>query len=181
MNNLKEFFQWFLDGVKIWVKVEPWEQGIRVRKGRQIKKLKAGLYFKIPYIDSVYIQEVRSRSCDLSIQTLTTKDLKTLTINSSIMYSITNIEKLYNTLYQPEATLSNIAASKVANFVFTHTLAQITPEHIQTEVLKLLNSVDYGIKFESYQITNFAAVRTYRLIQDGQSWTSDSLKMTDKK
>jgi regulator of protease activity HflC (stomatin/prohibitin superfamily) len=181
MNQFKEFFQWVLDAIKIWVIVQPWEQGIRTRRGKSPKKIESGIHFKIPYIDSVYVQEVRTRSLGLSMQTLTTKDMQTLTINSNVLYQIVDIEKLYQTLFHPEATISSIASSKVTDFIFKHNLAEINPQHIEAEVLKLLKSNDHGIQFESYQVTSFAAVKTFRLIQDGQSWIENRVNMNQKK
>jgi len=55
-----------------------------------------------------------------------------------------------------------------------------TDDDIEKRALKALNEKDYGIKFEYFKITNFAIVRTYRLIQDSTySW--EGLKMDEKK
>lgn len=181
MNQIKDFFEYIFNSIKIWVIIQPWEQGIRVRSGQDIKKLNPGLHFKVPYYDSVYVQECRLRVVSLCIQTLTTKDLKTVTINSSFGYSIEDIEKLYLTLFHPEGTISNIAMSEVANFIFNNNLSDITPENIEKYVLTKLNINDYGIKFEYFKTMSFAVIRAYRLIQDGQSWVDNSLVMDKKK
>lgn len=181
MNQLKDFFQWILDAIKIWVIIQPWEQGLLVRNGSTMKKLKGGIYFKIPYLDSVYVQETRLRVITLSMQTLTTKDGHTITINSSVGYVIEDLQKLYLTLYHPESTLTNIAMGEVAEFLYTHNKTEITPKDIENKVLEKLKADDYGLKFEYYKITNFAVVKTYRLIQDQQSWVDNSLKLDEKK
>jgi hypothetical protein len=180
MNQVKDFFEYIFNAVKIWVIVQPWQSGVRVRNGKQIKRLEGGIYFRLPYLDSIFIQENRLRVTEMPMQTLTSKDLKTITLNSSFGYSISNIEKLYQTLYHPEKTLQNIAMSEVANFIWNNDLGGITPEKLETAVLSKLKADDYGIKFEYFKITNFAVVRTYRLIQD-QSWISEGLIMNDKK
>lgn len=180
MNQVQQFFEYIFNAVKIFVVVQPWETGIRVRNGKQIKKLEKGIYFRIPYFDSVYVQESRLRVVEMPIQTLTSKDLKTVTINSSFGYSITDVEKLYDTLYHPESTLQSIAMSEVASFIFGKNLEDVTPQSLEEYVLNKLNEEDYGISFEYFRITNFAVVRTYRLIQD-QSWVGESLNMSNKK
>lgn len=180
MNQVKDFFEYIFNAIKIWVIVQPWQSGIRVRNGKTIKKLVGGIYFRIPYFDSVFIQENRLRVVDMPIQTLTSKDLKTLTINSSFGYSITDIEKLYQTLYHPETTLQGIAMSEVACFIFSTNLEEVTPSSLEDRVLSCLNREDYGIKFEYFKITNFAVVRTYRLIQDA-SWANEGLEMNTKR
>ena len=180
MNQIKDFFEYIFNAIKIWIIVQPWQQGIRVRAGKTTKLLSPGVYFRIPYVDSVYVQESRLRIASMPIQTCTSKDLKTVTINASIGYSISCIETLYNTLYHPEITITNMAMSEVAEFVFASNIENITPQQIETKVLEKLNAGKYGLKFEYFRLTSFAIVRTYRLIQD-QSWISEGLKMDEKK
>lgn len=180
MNQVQQFFEYIFNAVKIFVIVQPWQTGIRVRNGNKIKKLEKGIYFRIPYFDSVFIQESRLRVGEVPIQTLTSKDLKTITISSSFGYSITNIETLFSTLYHPEETLQNIAMSEVANFIFTNNIDDITPNNIEKAVLDKFKERDFGLNFEYFKIDNFAVVKTFRLIQD-QSYAYSRLNMDDKK
>jgi len=181
MNQVKDFFEYIFNAIKIWIIVQPWEQGIRVRKGSIIKKLRGGVYFRIPYLDSIYVQECRLRMINLSLQTLTTKDLKTVTINSALGYSIVNIELLYEKLFHPEETIASMAMSEASDFVYRNNLDEITPSAIEEAVLNKLRSDDYGLKFESFKLTNFAAVKTFRLIQDNQTWIDTNLDMSKKR
>lgn len=180
MNQIKDFFEYIFNSIKVWVIVQPWQQGLRVRNGKHILKLQGGIYFRIPYLDSIYIQETRLRVASLPIQTLTSKDLKTVTISGSIGYSITDLETLYNSLYHPETTISNMAMSEMSDFVFKNNMADINPAKIEEAVLAKLNAENFGLKFEYFKVTSFAVVRTLRLIQD-QSWLSEGLDMDKKK
>ena len=76
----EEFLEYIFNAFKIWVIVQKWEAGIRVRTGKHMKKLKPGVHFKIPYFDSVYVQEVRLRIVSMPTQTITTKDGLTISI-----------------------------------------------------------------------------------------------------
>lgn len=180
MGSIKELLQYLFNAVKFWIIVQPWEQGLRVRFGRFVKQLKGGLYFRIPYIDSLYIQSVQLRVIQLPMQTLTSKDLKTITINGVIGYSICDVEKLYKTLYHPEFTLSNLAMSELAEFIYHNCLADIKPKAIEMAVSKKLHAGDYGIKIKYFRLTSFAVVRTYRLIQD-QSWCAEGMTLNEKR
>jgi len=180
MNQVQQFFQYIFDSFKIWVIVQPWETGIRVRFGRHVKVLTKGIFFRIPYFDSLYIQENRLRVASMPVQTLTSSDLKTITINGAVGYTIKDIRTLYETLYHPETTIINVTMSEVADFCFKKELKDITPQAIEEAVLKKLNADDYGLNFEYFRITNFAVVRTFRLIQD-QSWISEGLTMNSKR
>jgi hypothetical protein len=180
MNQVQQFFEYIFNAVKVFIIIQPWQTGLRVRNGRKIKKLNKGIYFRIPYFDSVFIQETRLRVGEVPIQTLTSKDLQTLTISSSFGYSVEDIETLYNTLYHPEETLQNIAMSEVANFVFTNSIKDITPDNIEKSVLDKFKEMGYGLNFEYFKIANFAVVKTFRLIQD-QSYGYSRLDMEDKR
>jgi hypothetical protein len=180
LNQVQQFFEYIFNAVKVFVIIQPWQTGLRVRNGRKIKKLNKGIYFRIPYFDSVFIQETRLRVGEVPIQTLTSKDLQTLTISSSFGYSVEDIETLYNTLYHPEETLQNIAMSEVANFVFTNNIKDITPDNIEKSVLDKFKEMGYGLNFEYFKIANFAVVKTFRLIQD-QSYGYSRLDMEDKR
>lgn len=53
---VKVFTSW-----KFWLVVAPWEVGVRVRLGRQAKKLLPGLHFRIPFVDEVHLVNTRMR------------------------------------------------------------------------------------------------------------------------
>lgn len=180
MNQAKELIEYLLNAIKIWIIVQPWESGLRVRSGKYIKKLTGGIYFRIPYFDNVFIQETRLRVCEVPMQTCTTKDLKTITVKASVGYSIIDVELLYNTLCHPETSILNIAMSEAAAMIFEMNTSDIRPADIEMRALAALTEKEYGIKFEYFKITNFAIVRTYRLIQD-HTYSWEGLNMNDKK
>lgn len=180
MGQVKELFEYLFNLVKIWVIIQPWQQGIRVRFGKNKKLLNAGVHFKIPYFDSVYVQETRLRMVNLPIQTISCQDKQTVTLNGAIGYVITDIEKLYSTLYHPETTIMNMAMAKVTDFVSKLNLDSISLDKLEKWVVKDLEALDYGIKFEKFEIVNFASVKTFRLIKD-EAWVYEGINMEDKK
>lgn len=180
MNQLRDFLEYIFNAIKIWIIVQPWEQAIRVRRGKYTKLLSSGMFFRIPYIDSIYIQSTRLRVVSMPMQTLTSRDLSTVTINSALGYSINDIGLVYKTLYHPELTLANMAMSEIADFVYKHNIEDLNPDKIMDSVIDKLNASDYGIKVEYFRLTNFAVVKTFRLIQD-QSWTMPGLELDQAK
>lgn len=180
MNQVQQFLEYLFNSFKIWVIVQPWEAGLRVRLGKRIKKLKKGIYFKIPYLDSVYVQEIRQRVVNMPVQTVTTLDDKTVTFSAVIGYTVDNIEKLYQTLYHPEQTIINIAMSESTEHLRKINLKEISFDEIETKILDKINSSTYGVNINYYKMTNFASVRTFRLIQDG-NWFHEGNDMDKKK
>jgi hypothetical protein len=179
MNQFKDFLEYILNAVKIWIIVQPWQTGIIVRNGNKIREVSAGIFFRIPYFDSVFIQENRLRVISLPIQTITTKDGFTITLSASLGYSIESIKTLYKTLYHPETTLQNIAMSYLSEYIYKTDLKQITPIEIEKLIITELAKEDYGLIFKYFKTTNFAVVKTFRLIQD-RSEVYEGLYMNNK-
>ena len=180
MNYLKEVFDYLTKLLQWWVIVEPWEAGLRVRMGKKIKLLTAGIYFRIPLVDAVYIQETRMRMISLNSQTVTTKDGKTITMFSSIGYSINNISRLYETIAQPDSTIANTILGAIADYVATNNVIDCSPSAIEEKVKAKLTTFDYGITFEHVKVTGYSIVRTYRFITDG-SYVMDGINLTTKR
>jgi hypothetical protein len=158
-NYLSKIFQW-------WIIVLPWERGIRIRLGKRQKILAPGVYLKLPVIDQVFIQSVRLRYMGIPVQTVTTKDGKTISISGSVGYAITDISRLYNTIYSPTATITNIAMGEIAHFCASNMLENCLPSEIELNCSKHLSANEFGIGEITVKITGYAVVKTYRLIQD---------------
>jgi regulator of protease activity HflC (stomatin/prohibitin superfamily) len=172
LKAISQFFQW-------WIIVMPWERGLRVRLGKTVKELKEGVYLKLPFIDTAFVQSVRIRVIPMPPQTISTRDRQTLTISLCVGYSISDIYQLFNSLNNPEQTLSNICMGHVATFVATCDMQELTPEKIQQTLTDKLKSTDYGLQFDYVKIISYAAVRTYRFIQDSH-WIQDNLNLSNK-
>lgn len=172
LNHLTKIFQW-------WVIIMPWEKAVRVRFGKHLKVLSAGVYFKIPFFDSIYIQSDRLRVVTMPPQTIATKDKHTLTLVTCVGYSISNIEMLYRKMFAPEMTISNMVMGAVSEYIFSNDLIDCNPSKIEAYINIKLSSDDYGLKYEYFKVIGYAIVKTYRLIQD-QHWTSNELNTTNK-
>lgn len=177
---IKDVIEYLSSIFKWWVIVQPWEQGLKVRLGKSIKILEKGIYFRIPYMDSIYVQPIRLRVVQNPLQTLTTKDGKTLSIACVVGYSIVDIMKFYNSLHQPESTISNMTLGGINDYISKRNCSEVDPIVIEEDLVKEFAKLDYGIKFEYVKIIGFANVKTYRLIQDS-TWMPDSLSLDIKK
>jgi regulator of protease activity HflC (stomatin/prohibitin superfamily) len=170
---LSKIFNW-------WVIIMPWEQAVFVRAGKNSKKITKGMYLKVPFLDSVYIQTVRKRMIDMPVQTMSTKDGQAITIRSVVGYSIKDIEKLYNTISHPEMTIQGLVMSKIGEYINARTSKDINIKELEGIISNEVSKEDYGLSDINVNITNFAIVKTFRLIQD-QSWVSEGLEMKNGK
>ena len=62
--------------------------------------------------------------------------------------------------------------AKITDYISVRDFADIKLNDLENYVLTELKSLDYGIQFTTFQIMNYASVKTYRLIQD-RAWTHE--------
>ena len=170
MNELFAALRQFLLGLRPWVAIAPWEQALRVRLGKHINLLLPGLHWKFPIIDVVFTQSIRLRVCNFGYgrQTVTTLDGTAVTFGGAVAYSIRDIELLYRTLHHAEDTLQSLARGFLAQFFTGHKLAECAPELVSKMVGAALakDFESYGLADVSLYLTDFAVVKTFRLIGD---------------
>lgn len=176
MNVFKDLIDYVTKLFTWWVVIMPWEQGIRVTFGKKCIVLNEGMFLKLPLVHKIYVQEKRLRVLNLPVQTVSTRDGFALTISCSVGYSIVDIHKLYNTLYQPDMSIQNIVSSKVSEFISKHDLQECKPSEIESKLNESIQATDYGLKYDYVKIINFAHVKTFRLIQD-QSYMYEGLNL----
>lgn len=180
MDRINQIFSFIAKLFDWWFMVMPWEQAIFIRAGKNSKLLYAGLYLKIPFIDTIYIQTTRMRMIDVPIQTMSTKCGKTVTLKSAIKYEIEDVLMLYNKMCHPEMTLQSMAMSLISEFVNKTNVEEAAPPLIEKYVNENINGQQFGLKNLEIKLTNFAIVRTIRLIQD-YSGMSEGLNMEAKR
>lgn len=166
MNEFIAALRQFLMGIRLWVTVTPWEQAIRVRAGKRVELLGAGVHVKIPLLDIVYLQSVRTRFSTCARQAVTTKDGRTLIVVGNIGYSIGDVLVLYKTLHHAEDTICNLVQSAIAIHVSTSDSSVCTPIEIQKALKSTVDLTNYGLRDVEVLITECVISRTYRLLGD---------------
>jgi hypothetical protein len=170
MNELVATIGRWLSQLMFWIAVAPWEQALRVRCGRHVKVLGPGFYGRIPLLDVVYLQSVRVRSCLIATQTLSTSDGHTLIVGGALSYSVADIGKLYDRLHHAEDTLRTFTGAALAEHVQSTARALLKPDSLASAATaKLHHQLEQcGLTDVEVSLTDFAFVRTYRLVQDGR-------------
>ena len=167
-KNLFQTFSWL-------VTIAPWEQAIRVRFGKHITLLNAGVFIRIPFVDKVYKQSIRRRLGLIRPQTLTTKDRHAITCSGAVGYSIGDLRVLFDTLEAPNDTIENEIAALVSAFIGNNNLQDITSVALSAYVTEHMDLSMYGLTGQEFYITSFAVVKTYRFITGELStWMHDS-------
>jgi regulator of protease activity HflC (stomatin/prohibitin superfamily) len=75
--------------------VRQWEKVALIRLGRIVRiEEKAGLHFKIPFIDSLYVVDMRMQTIQLKGQTTITKDNISVSIDAVVFTKVEDPEKI---------------------------------------------------------------------------------------
>jgi regulator of protease activity HflC (stomatin/prohibitin superfamily) len=160
LSQLFGFFRAF----QCWIVIAPWEAGLLVRMGKHASVLSPGPHFRIPFVDRVFVQAVRLRSISDSGQTMATKDGRVLTIAVALSYAIESIEKLYNSVSNPEATLLFQVQGLIAEIVANANSDTLTPKIIEERVADKIPATEWGLGQVRLMVTTFAYVKVYRLL-----------------
>lgn len=154
--------------VKCWTIVLPWERAVRIRLGKHVRILEPGFHVRIPIIDEVRVYNNRLRICSFPCITVTTRDGKTVTAAGLVGFRIVDPLASLMTLREPETTCSALAMSAVAKFILASRFETLKASEVECVAVAAITSAAPGIIFDFVRLTDFASVRTYRLLQD--SW-----------
>jgi len=177
MNWLTQIMGAMSRPLKWWVVVASWEQGIRIRFGKNPKLLVPGIHLRVPWLDRVYLQSVRTRVVTISGQTISTLDKRVVTISFMAQYRIVDILKLYHELAMPDGVIKAESAAKVADYITSRRMADISLRGLEEEINKDNQAqADRGLGDFRIRIIGFAETRCLRLITgEGHQWAGNSM------
>lgn len=164
VQNILDFLRNLLSW---WFVVLPWEQAIRVRFGKYTRLFGAGLYWRIPFFDVLYIQNVRRRISTVPVQTLGTSDGKTITLHGSLGYRVADVLKLQMTLHDAEGSVQQELLGLITKYVVSHAAEDCGSAQIIAAICKQLDLTKYGLADAEFFLTGYVAdVPTFRMLQD---------------
>src|SRR5690242_9864140 len=126
MQALLEFLSQFLNELKPWVVIMPWESGLRVRAGKYVSLLAPGFHYRIPVLDNCHSLNVKPRVVNLPHQSLKTSDGKNIAVSGALAYSIFDVVKTWGDVDDHEASLTNLSMGLIADYVANHSITECT-------------------------------------------------------
>ena len=166
---LRQIFQAISYMLTWWVIVSPWQCAVRLRFGKHITTLKAGIHLKIPLIHQVFVQNTRLLVVDTPNQTVTTADGRVVTLSVVVGYRIVDIEQVLTSVQNPREVVSSLAMGAVSAYITAHGSAECAIPAIEADLIEQLDGQNWGLKFDLVRVTDFAFVKTYRFITNGSS------------
>lgn len=178
---LRQLFQVLSRLLTWWVIITPWQRGIRLRFGKKMTELGAGIHLKIPFVHKVFVQNIRLLVIDTPNQTVTTADGRVVTLSAIVGYRIVDIRQMFNSVQNPKDVVSSLAMGAISEYVTSRPAAECAIPSIEADLTKRLHAEKWGLEFSLVKVTDFAFVKTYRFItnESNQSFWSGNISLED--
>ena len=149
-----------------FVIIEQWNAAVQLRYGKWIRNLSGGIYFKIPFFDSVIECPVITQSVNLPSQTLTTLDEESIVLKAIIRYRVSNIQTYLLSVMHANDVLIDTTQGIIRDVVEMTTWPGLVDvnSQITNEVKEYV--VRWGIEIEAVTITDLAIVKSFRIFGD---------------
>jgi regulator of protease activity HflC (stomatin/prohibitin superfamily) len=147
--------------------VNQWEEGVHLRYGKFLKVVGPGLVWKRPFFDKLWVTPVISQTVNLSPQTVTSLDERSVVLSSIVRYHIHDVEKFL---------LGVMHANDVLVDTTQGIIRDIVEDTSWDELVDLTNRVTpavnkqvkkWGITVQLVSFPDLGQIVTYRLITDG--------------
>lgn len=166
IDRLFEFITSVARFFVFWVVINEYERAVLLRLGKFQRILEPGLHFVIPFaVDQAMVDNVVTRTSDLSSQSLTTKDNKTVTLTAVITSNIRDIKKALLEVEGVDHALVDSCSGAIGDYVKDLTWEELRSSLSAESLTKLCrkNAWRYGIEIERVQLADLASSRVIRL------------------
>jgi membrane protease subunit HflK len=147
-----------------------------LRMGKFKRVVKPGLNFKISFFDQIITTPVITQTINLSPQTVTSEDDKSVVLSSIVRYHIHDVEKfLLGVMHANDAlidTTQGIIRDVVegCKWIDLYDLGSVVIPEVNEQVVK------WGITVEQVSFPDLGEIKTYRIIGDGAQKVTEFIK-----
>lgn len=153
--------------------VDQWEKGVHLRVGKFLRVVDPGLAFKIPFFDQILVTPVITQTVNLSPQTVTSEDERSVVLSSIVRYHIHDVKKFLLGVMHANDVLVDTTQGIIRDIVEgckwsdLYDLGNVVTPEINDQVEK------WGITVELVSFPDLGEIKTYRIITDGGMKTSN--------
>jgi regulator of protease activity HflC (stomatin/prohibitin superfamily) len=165
-DKLIDLLVTFINDILPFKIVDQWEKGVHLRTGKFLKVVDPGLNWKIPFFDQIITTPVITQTVNLSPQTVTSVDEKSVVLSSIVRYHINDVKKfLLGVMHANDAlvdTTQGIIRDVVEGCKWTdlYDLGSVVTPEVNEQVEK------WGITVEQVSFPDLGQIVTYRLMSD---------------
>ncbi len=165
-DKFLEFISRFWKDLLPFVIIEQWNSALHLRFGIFRRTLKPGIYFKIPFLDSIIETAVITQSVNLPAQTLTTLDEQGIVLKAIIRYKVSDVKKYLLSVMHANDVLIDTTQGIIRDIVEVTNWEDLVDVNrkLTAEVKTYVKR--WGIEIEAITITDLGIVKTFRILGD---------------
>ena len=171
LDKLIDLIVTFIHDILPFKVVNQWEEGVKLRFGKFNKVVYPGLSWKIPFFDKIWVTPVITQTVNLSAQTVTSLDEKTIVLSSIVRYSIFDVKLFLLGVMNASDVLVDTTQGIIRDMVENTQwddlvdLTNIVVPEVNSQVNK------WGITVELISFPDLGEITTYRIISDRKDVT----------
>jgi regulator of protease activity HflC (stomatin/prohibitin superfamily) len=152
--------------------VDQWEAGVHLKMGKFYRVVSPGLNWKLPFFDKIWVTPIITQTVNLSPQTLTTLDERSIVLTSMVRYHVVNVECFLLKVMHANDVLVDMTQGIIRDVVENTNwddlvdLTNIVTPEVNNEVAK------WGIVVEAVKFPDLGEIKTYRIITDNKKDTA---------
>ena len=166
-DKLSDLMVTFINDILPWKIVDQWEEGVHLRVGIFKRVVKPGLQWKIPFFDQIITTPVITQTVNLSPQTVTSQDEKSVVLSSIVRFHIHDVEKFLLLVMHANDVLVDTTQGIIRDVVEgcrwtdLYDLGNVVTPEVNEQVEK------WGITVEQVSFPDLGEIKTYRIMGDG--------------
>lgn len=166
---LNEAMVWLASWIPRLVIVLATERGIRYRHGADVSVLEPGLHVYWPIVTRVQVVNVMRQVLNLSMQTLTTADERTIIASGVLVYRIVDVEKYLVANHDADAGIDEVTCAAIRQVLLAMdmdtiqaaSVGGVMDDKLRRQSRKVL--APFGVRVESCRLTDCAQARVLSL------------------
>ncbi len=135
---------------------QEFERAVIFRLGRYSGVRGPGLFFAIPFLETLQKIDMRTRTVDVEPQEAITKDSVTVKVNAVLWYKISNPGKAVVSVLDAHAAVYQVAQTTLRNIIGQHDLDEVLKERdaINASLLQMVDDATnaWGVKVEMVEM-----------------------------
>lgn len=169
LSWLNEAMVWLASWVPRLLIVLHTERGIRYRCGSEVSVLEPGVHVYWPIVTRVQVVNVMRQVLNLSMQTLTTSDERTIIASGVLVYRIVDVEKYLVANHDADAGIDEVTCAAIRQVLLAMDMDLIQDasvggamdDKLRRQARKAL--APFGVRVESCRLTDCAEARVLSL------------------
>ena len=148
--------------------------GVKFKRGGRVTEIRPGLYWHWPIVTDVVSLPVKRQTLSLDVQTLTTKDDYTVSVNATIVFEVNDVRKALAETWDVDDTVGDVAQRSVLAAVCGRSFEQLREELTGCVAAEIKASCkrdmrQFGILIKDAFLSDCAVVTAYRVIGESGS------------